>query len=565
MYIDAVQRKDEIIVWTRDEKGNLSKHEAPAPYYCYQVVAESDLHSMFGHPVAKKEFDNRQDYQNFVDSHGQLFESDISPLHKYLSDTYYKTEGVINKAFFDIEVDFDLNDGLGYPTPDNPFGKINSLSMFDVKTQTYHQLMLTDDKTIILKDEYENLPVKCWHCVTEKQLLDTFMRLIEDVDLLSGWNSGGYDVPYIMARAIKLYGIDRGYQMLSRDGFKTKSKDGEDKFGNNRIIYTPVGRVHLDMLELYKKFTFEESGSNSLDSIAEKELDMKKIEYEGDLGELYRTNPQKFFEYSLHDSRLLKMLDEKLKHIELAIKMSRQATILYHEVFGSIKPLEHSIRNYAHFERKIPLVLPDKNPHNKREKFPGGFVIDTKPGVYRWTQSIDLASLYPSVIRMCNISPETHVLQCVQGHKAFIKIVEESDEIINIQEVDTSEIHQIKASEVKRIMKEENLTLSANGSLFDNNIQGLIPEVLSLWYEERKRVKKLAQELDKQGKKEEAEYNSDLSFTLKVYLNSLYGAISNPFSRFFTLNCAKSVTLTAQTIEKFQTWKADGIVTTAAA
>lgn len=561
LYIDVIPyNNDTAMVWYRDDSGKLHSEELKLPYYCYYPHPEGDMVSMFGDRVKRVDFDNALDYGNFRRNQTKLFESDISPIHKLLSDVFYKQDGPFNVGYFDIEVDFDLTRNEGYPTPENPYGEINAISLFDVKKQEYHMLMLTNDTSIVLTDDRENLPVHNYHCVTEKQLLDTFFRIIGHIDFLSTWNGDGFDIPYIMARAMRLYGINEGLKKLCRDGFKATSRTTNDEFGNEMTVYDLVGRNHLDMMALYKKFAFEVKDSYKLDNVAEAEVGEKKIEYEGNLGELYRKDPRKFFEYSLHDSRLLKMIDGKLRYVELAVHMARQATIRYNEIFGSIKYLEHAIRNYAHYDRETPVVLPDKNEDNRKEAFPGAYVFKTRVGAYGWVQSIDLTSLYPSVIRAINISPETHILQCTKGHTDFVKVVEKRDEVIEVLDVKENETFKAPAKDIWALMKAENLTISANGSIFTNEFCGLIPEVLTAWFADRKREKKLAKEYELSGDKEKAKYHDMIQNLKKLNLNSTYGAISNPYCRFFTLDCAKSITLTGQEIGRYQALQADKIV-----
>lgn len=562
-YVDAIQRSDTIITWVRFDENKLEKIEFPAPYYCYTKNALGDTKSIFGDKVKKIEFKNRNSMDMYLHNHSNdVFESDFSPLYKCLSDNFYELNHVpLNVGLFDIEAYVDLGRGEGFPMPENPYGEINSISLYDVSKSTYHMIVLHErDDLGLVDDECE---VVTHHCVTERQVLDTFFRLIEDIDILSAWNGDGYDIPYIVERAIRIYGDTEGRKKLCRDGFSVRERDYTDAYGNDRTTYKLVGRIHLDYLELYKKFTFGERSSYKLDNIAELELKKKKLPYPGDLGELYRKDPKKFFEYSLHDVRLMKWLDEKLKFVRQADSMAKQATIKLDDVFGSIKYLEHSIRNYCHFEREVELVLPDKNPNAKKQDFPGAFVLETKPGVYGYTSSIDLASLYPSTIRALNISPETHLFQCVGLTDDFVKVVTETDDILSVRSIIDDEVHTIRAKDLKSLIVEQGWTISAYGSIFEKDV-GLIPEVLTLWYEERKKTKKLSKEYYKKGDTKNGDYYDMQQNLRKLSLNSLYGAISNPYSRFYSTYLAGSVTASGQFIEKFQIWKSDEIIKEAA-
>lgn len=544
--------------WYRDENNDLLFLEEPAPYYCYRRNETNFTHkSLFGDNLSKQVFENRNDYNKYVKKRSNLFESDISPVYKFLSDTFYEIKDTtLNVAFFDIEVDYDLSNGDGYPIPENPFGMINSFSLYDTRTKEYHLIMLHEDVQI---DIPEGEKVNLYHCVTERHLLDTFFKVIKDIDVLSAWNGDKYDIGYIVERCIEVYGEKEGLKKLCRNGYKIKSYVKQDDYGNDYIHYTLVGRIHLDYMEVYKKFTFGERDSYALNSIVEHELGENKLEYRGDLGDLYRSDPKTFFEYSLHDSRLMKLLDDKLRFIKLATQMAKQATIKLTDVLGSIRYLEHSIMNYCHFDRAEKIILPDKNPDNKKEKFPGAFVLIPTPDAYGWVSSIDLASLYPSVIRSINISPETHVLQCKNDRDDFTKIVEQSEEEITMTHIESGDQISMPAFEVYDLLREMNYTISAYGSIFSDEI-GLIPEILGIWYSQRKALKKKSKQYYESGDKANGDYYDMLQNINKLGLNSLYGVVSNRFSRFYSIALAASVTTTGQIIEKFQMWKADQIM-----
>jgi len=559
MYIDATQVNDEIHCWARHDSGKLIKIVEPAPYYCYITDPNGKYKNMFNDSVSKKTFNSKKNYYNFVNNHSSssLWESDISPIYKFLSEYFYKAKSTKpNVGFFDIEVMYKKE--KGFPSYENPYAPVNSISLYDALNNKYHLFALTNDKSITINDEVDGIEVLLYHCVTERQLLDMFFITIDHIDVLSAWHGEGFDIPYLVRRAKKVYGI-KGPRKLCRDGFRIKEFNKTDDYGNIVTRIQLTGRVHLDLLELYKRYTFGERENYRLDTIAALEVGSKKIEFDGTLEDLYNNDPKKFFEYNLHDVRLLKKIDDKMKLIDLAVGMSRQATIRMTDIFGSIKFLEHSIMNYCHFDRDEFIVLPSKNPNNKRDSFPGGLVLETKAGVYGWTQSIDLASLYPSIIRSINISPETHLYQCENGNKDFIKIVEKSDEKIILKSVLNKERIELTGKEIRKFIKESRFSISANGSIFKNE-EGIIPEVLGVWYKERSRTKKLSKKLAKKGDNEESKFYDMRQNILKSGSNSLYGAISNPYSRFYSLDLAASVTLTGQEIEKYQTYRADTII-----
>ncbi len=101
-----------------------------------------------------------------------------------------------------------------------------------------------------------------------------------------------------------------------------------EKYGREQLSFDLV-RVHLDLLELYRKYTYEERHSFRLDAIGEHELDERKTVYEGSLDNLYKNDFGLFIEYNRQDTALLAKLEKKLKFIELANEIAHQTLYYY--------------------------------------------------------------------------------------------------------------------------------------------------------------------------------------------------------------------------------------------
>lgn len=563
MYIDAerIPHQNQLVVWYRDADDKLNYEIREIEHYCYVESPVDEYRSMFGHKLARVDFDSYFEFREYVNQKERLFESDINPVYKFLSDEFYNTEGgELHIGLFDIEVNFDLSEDTGYPTPENPFGEINSISLFDRFNQEYHLFLLNADHVIV--ESPDGLPVKHHYCHSEHTLLSSFFGIINPIDVLSAWHGGGFDIPYLVARISKIWS-PKATESLCRNRFRPIAREHTDDYGNASTRYILVGRPHMDALDMYKKFTFEEKTSYKLDSIAELELGEKKVEYAGNLGELYRNNPQKFYEYSLHDTYLLKKLDEKLQHIDLAVAMARQAAVRFNDVFGSIRYLEMTIWNYCRHEKDPMVILPDKDPYAVREQFAGAHVVDTMTGVFGWCMSIDLTSLYPSIMMALGISPECMIMQCNARHKDFVRIVEQQDVPIGVQVRDImtrrNETHTIKAKELHDIIRESGYTLSANGTVFSSE-EGIIPEILRVWFSKRQQLKASMKECDKNNDVEGSKFYDMRQHIQKINLNSLYGALSNPWCRFFDVDLARSITMTGQEIGKYQAYYANQLI-----
>jgi len=115
----------------------------------------------------------------------------------------------------------------------------------------------------------------------EGDMLNAFMDVIEDADVLSGWNSEAYDIPYVVNRVKKVLGKHEARRMCLWEQ-EPKVREFE-RGGKNLPTYDLLGRVHVDYLQLYKKYNYEERHSYALNAIADIELDETKVQYDGTL------------------------------------------------------------------------------------------------------------------------------------------------------------------------------------------------------------------------------------------------------------------------------------------
>ena len=279
------------------------------------------------------------------------------------------------------------------------------LKPIQLEQSTAEQIAMGYDNTVLCRDESE--------------LLDLFLKFIDDADILSGWNSEGFDIPYIINRTIQVLGKDATSRYCLWDKFPRKRK--YIKFGNEQETYDLIGRVHLDYLELYRKYTYHEMHSYRLDAIGEYEIGEKKIPYDGTLDQLYNNDFEKFIAYSRQDVALLGKLDDKLKFIDLANELAHANTVLLPTTMGAVAVTEQAIINEAH---KRGMVIPDRKRQNGNgENTPavGAYVAFPKKGLHEWIGSLDINSLYPSVIRSLNMGPETIIGQLrLDSTKSYI-------------------------------------------------------------------------------------------------------------------------------------------------
>jgi DNA polymerase elongation subunit (family B) len=311
----------------------------------------------------------------------------------------------LNVVFFDIEVDFDPK--RGYSTTDDPFMPITAITCY-LSWSNQLVTLAVPPKTLNMAsaktatERFENVML----FEKEADMLDAFLTLIDDADILSGWNSEGYDIPMIVRRIEKVLSSD-DTRRLCFWGEKPKRRTFE-KYGKEQLSYDLIGRVHLDLLELYRKYTYEERHSYRLDAIGDYELGEKKTVYEGSLDALYNHDFGLFIEYNRQDCNLLAKLEKKLKFIELANEIAHQNTVLLQTTMGAVAVTEQAIVNEAH---RRGMIVPGRTRRAEGETTAaaGAYVATPKKGLNDWIGSIDINSLYPSVIRALNMGPESIV------------------------------------------------------------------------------------------------------------------------------------------------------------
>ena len=587
-YVDAwFDRENDIIkVVERNKKGEREFRDIPVKHTFYVKDPRGKHTSIYGDAVTRIVCKNTKELrkEQAINSGKQLFESDINPIFVTLSENYLNQDAPkLNVAFFDIEVDFDPE--RGYASPDDAFMPITAIAVYLQWMQTMVCLAIPPKKLKMedAKEMVKDFP-NTYLFDNEADLLDMFLDLIQDADVLSGWNSEGFDVPYTVNRVTKVLSKDDTRRFCL---FNQMPKKREyEKFGRTATTYDFVGRVHLDSLELYRKYTYEERHTYRLDAIAEYELGERKTQYEGTLDQLYNNDFRTFVEYNINDCMLLEKLDKKLKFIDLANTLAHECTVLLQTTMGAVAVTEQAIINEAH---RRGFQVPNRTKMDEREdsQAAGAYVAYPKEGIHDWIGSLDINSLYPSAIRALNMGPETIVGQLRQtltdeyieaqmakgksfaaawegvfGSLEYTAVMDQEigTDITIDWEDGSSDV--LSAAEVYRLIFESNQpwVLSANGTIFTYEKEGIIPGLLKRWYSERKEMQAKLKEAINAGNKIEEEYWDKRQLVKKINLNSLYGAILNSGCRFFDKRIGQSTTLTGRQIVKHMAGKVNEIV-----
>tara|TARA_Y100001954_G_scaffold236833_1_gene298657 strand:- start:98 stop:2647 length:2550 start_codon:yes stop_codon:yes gene_type:complete len=376
-------------------------------------------------------------------------------------------------------------------------------------------------------------------CQTERELLAQFLAWWESdyPDIITGWNTEFFDVPYICNRIKSVMGED-AMKRLSPWGV-VNSRMVNSGYGRKDQVYDILGVEEVDYLQLYRKFTYSAQESYRLDHIAFVELGERKDEnpYET-FRDWYTKDYQSFLDYNIQDVELVDRLDDKMKLIDLILTMTFEAKVNISDSFTSVKYWDVLIYNHL-LKKKI--VIPQKVGHKaKGEKYVGAYVKEPQVGQHKWVMSFDLNSLYPHLIMQYNISPET-LLDL--GMEDFYTALEDGFDVDYL----------LSAKKIPFDLKERNITLTPNCAVFSKDKQGFLPEMMQSMYDDRTIYKKkMLQAKQQYEDTKDAKYLKDVSrynniqMARKISLNSAYGAIGNEWFRYYDLRIAEGITTSGQ-------------------
>ena len=211
-YVDAIHSRDEdrIYVIERDINGKRQYVEHPANYVLYYSDPKGKFRSIYGDPVGRFTTRKRADFEKErrILSNKKLFESDVPVVFRCLSEHYLKADAPkLHTCFFDIEVDFDPEKGFS-PTSD-PFNPVTAISCYldwldQLVTMVIAPKHMSEETAQEIVSQFDN----CLLFKNEKEMFDVFFQLIEDADVLTGWNSEGYDIPYMVNRVTRVMSKD---------------------------------------------------------------------------------------------------------------------------------------------------------------------------------------------------------------------------------------------------------------------------------------------------------------------------------------------------------------------
>ena len=527
-----------------------------------------------------------------IDIYTKIPENFVNIRDNYWNEDEEQTKYQMNPRvwYFDIETT-SLSSGIDV---ENTPEEVVLLQIYDTEAKKMFLLGTKDwagisEFNINKLKENEGFETVYKNCENEVNLFQVFFSLLKKLKplMVLGWNTNGFDYPYLFNRAKKL-------------GFETNNFSPFNKETELKIIpglmktYELIspGIYYLDYLEMYKKYTFGIKPSLALDYVTKAELGKGKVNH--DLystfdgmrtGENYifpekepedgfdkqmyllqkqnKENPSTELKEKIHnlandlfvyygaiDTYRVKELDDKLQLSKVLLMVSSKMGVVISESMGTVKPWASYIENFVWKEKKI---LPN-DIQNSSEKVKGGFVSEPRRGRHKWLFSIDINSAYPNLgMRGFNMSPETYI--------PLRKIPTDLREIIAFHFNSEDEHKRIEYylnapnefEKYTKLLQKYNYCGTCSGGVYDKSFKGTIPTLVEKIYNGRKNQKKLmldwkqkATNAKTQEEKEHALYMAQQYNTAqlvsKVLINALYGGLANKYFKLFNIEIARSIT-----------------------
>lgn len=547
-YTNVVTMGNHVLVREiEDGKRTRRKSNHKPRLYTKSKSKTTKFRTLFNEPLDEIVFGDIKDFKEFKEQYKDV--ENFKLYGEYRHDYAYMSEAYPKDIIADLSavciayVDIEVGSEHGFPEPDKASEPITAITVH--VGGKFWAFGCGDYKS-------SREDVVYTKCKTEETLIRKFLEVWTTYypDIVTGWNTNLFDFPYLINRMNRL-----GLGSDGEDITKTLSPWNwikERSFHNGKkeiTVYDIAGIAMIDYIDLYKKYgPPNKQESYKLDYIGFVEVGTQKIDYSEyeDLYTLYKRDFQKFIDYNIRDVEIVMKIEIKNRLLELAMTLAYDSRVNYEDVFSQVRMWDSII--YNDLKRK-GIMMPPKKDSAKRQQFEGAYVKDPRPGMYHWLASFDFTSLYPHLIMMYNLSPET-LVEPVDYDQEIEDWMDENRSRVNVdnmldQSIDTA------------IFAKKNLIITPNCQVFRRETHGFLAELMDTMYKDRARYKKMMTQAKRDlenekdpTKRQEIEFSisryNNLQQTKKVCLNSAYGAIGNQYFRFFDVRIAEAVTLSAQ-------------------
>lgn len=508
-----------------------------------QNTPKSVTVSLMGEPLIPIDFNNLADAKEFVKEYQDTQDifGQTQFLYQFIAQRYKENISFdfskIKVLVIDIETAYD---STGFPTPDRAQQPILTIACKVLGEKNPFVVFGTKSNSV---DNYYSY-IKC---DDEEHLLKSFQSYWREVspNIVTGWNVEGFDIPYIINRCNRVMGDDFTKKFSPFHGSIEKCITPYEIKVQKINSFDIVGISIVDYLPLYKKYSTATLESYMLDVVARYELGIGKVdysEYDGLMG-LYEKNFELYCFYNYMDVKIIEDLENKLNFLFLLATVTYLGKSNYQDSMGVVRWWDVYIYNEL---LKKNIQIPPAKRAKDDTTIVGAYVKDPIPKLYSWIVTLDLTSLYPSIIMSFNLSPE-------KAYKTAIYDLHKIDDLIDMKE-DLSWI------------KEANVAMLANGATFKRDSQGILPELVSGMFASRKAFKnhmlKATAELEEMKKavvdpdtlaekvSEVATFSAKQQ-AYKISLNSLYGATANSYFRYNSRDISEGITTTGQLIIRY--------------
>ena len=450
MILDIEQRDRDVIVSYYDTEGKVAYKQYPiAQFQNWYICDEkekgvsTEFKNWDGRPVKlgnARQF-NKFSLNYFIDG---LPEKDKEEILAYnMPKTYF------------VDIETEIVDG--FPKAEEAKSRILSFSIITPERKAIVLGLedmapdkikkINDDTNEYFKDFDQDWEFKYHKFNTEYDMVYTFlMKFLPKFPMITGWNFINYDWQYIVNRCKRL-------QIDVAEVGMTKKVDRND----SRPLHIGI----LDYMQLYDKYdrSVKVKESNALDYVSGQVLNVKKIKYSGSLQDLYRDNFVKYIYYNVVDSVLVYYIDQKLKSMEVLLTLANITRMPLYKAASPVAVTE-SLMARKLAEQGMRIGTERREDSEKNSQYAGAFVKEPIVGYYEGVSAFDFASLYPSIMRQFNISPDAY-------------------------------IEQVYKTEVAERRKDKDVIVCDNGVVYKKD-DSILKKILTDLYSQRKQYKKMS-------------------------------------------------------------------------